>query len=31
VKATFVRGALVYDDGRFPKVPAGIECRVNKI
>ncbi len=31
VKATFVRGALVYDDGRFPKVPDGVECRVNKI
>lgn len=31
VKATFMRGELVYDDGRFPNAPAGRECRVNKI
>ncbi len=31
VKATFVRGQLVYEDGRFPAEPAGRECRVNKI
>ncbi len=31
VKATLVRGQLVYDDGRFPTQPAGRECRVNKI
>lgn len=31
VKATFVRGRLVYDDGRFPAEPAGRECRVNRI
>ena len=28
VKATFVRGELVYDDGRFPTTPAGCECKV---
>jgi allantoinase len=27
VKATFLRGELVYDDGRFPAQPAGRECR----
>lgn len=31
VKATFVRGQLVYEDGRFPSQPIGRECRVNKI
>jgi allantoinase len=31
VKATFVRGELVYDNGRFPAVPAGRECKGNKI
>ena len=31
VKATFVRGRLVYDDGRFAAEPAGRECKVNKI
>ena len=31
VKATFVRGQLVYDDGRFPSQPCGRECRVDKI
>jgi allantoinase len=28
VKATFVRGEIVYEDGRFPAMPAGRECRV---
>ncbi len=31
VKATYLRGELVYEDGRFPTAPAGRECRVNKI
>jgi allantoinase len=28
VKATFVRGELVYEDGCFPPAAAGCECRV---
>ena len=31
VKATYLRGQLVYEDGRFPTAPAGRECKVNKI
>jgi allantoinase len=30
VKATFLRGELVYEDGRFPAAPAGQECTVGK-
>jgi len=30
VRATFLRGALVYEEGRFPAPPAGKECRVGK-
>lgn len=30
VKATFLRGQLVYEDGRFPASPSGRECRVEK-
>jgi len=31
VKATFVRGEIVYEDGRFPVEPAGRECIAGKI
>ncbi len=31
VKATFVRGELVYEDGRFPAAPSGRECMVSRI
>ena len=31
VKATFLRGELIYQEGRFPAPPEGRECRVNKI
>ena len=30
VKATLLRGELVYDNGRFPASPSGVECRVEK-
>ncbi len=30
VKATFVRGQIVYDNGRFPAAPAGRECGANR-
>jgi allantoinase len=31
VRATFLRGRLIYVAGRFPAEPHGHECRVNKI
>ena len=31
VKATFLRGELVYEDGCFPLSPIGRECKVEKI
>jgi allantoinase len=30
VKATFLRGKLIYEEGRFPTSPNGQECRVGK-
>jgi allantoinase len=31
VKATFVRGQIVYENGRFPGTPAGHECRARQV
>jgi allantoinase len=31
VRATFVRGEIVYENGRFPATPAGRECRARQV